>query len=158
MPYVPKFPCMICKKAAKWNQKCVQCNLCYKWYHADCMAMNSSLYYEHVDHPSVSWTCSFGCGMPQFWRFSHSLFQTSSSSDTTQSSPSSSSKSTNQSPTTSHTTYLPPSATSTPTQTVVRPQISPPSVSTTPNLNLTLDSNTSSIKPAQRNQNELLVI
>ena len=48
-PYKPKFPCMICDKAAKWNQKCLQCNLCSKWYHSDCINMSSSMYYEHVD-------------------------------------------------------------------------------------------------------------
>ena len=25
-PYKPKFPCMICEKAAKWNRNCLQCN------------------------------------------------------------------------------------------------------------------------------------
>ena len=27
-PYQPKFPCKYCNYAAKWNQKCLQCNLC----------------------------------------------------------------------------------------------------------------------------------
>ena len=80
--YVPKFPCKICNYACIWNkkvkQKCLQCDLCKKWYHIDCLELPSSLYDIHNDHPSLSWTCSAGCGMPQFWRFDSTLFDSPS--------------------------------------------------------------------------------
>ena len=39
-PQLPKFPCKICRKAAKWTQKnCLQCKLCQGWYHAKCLGM-----------------------------------------------------------------------------------------------------------------------
>ena len=82
-PYTPKFPCMICLKAAKWGQKCLQCDLCNKWYHTNCLGMNSSLYQIYVANESLSWICH-ECGMPQYWDMSSSLFNhetPSSSSD-----------------------------------------------------------------------------
>jgi len=33
-PYIPKFPCKICSKAAKWGQKCLQCKLRQGWWNA----------------------------------------------------------------------------------------------------------------------------
>ena len=76
--YVPKFPCKICNYACKWNktvkEKCLQCDLCNGWYHIDCLEMPSSLYEVHNNNKSLSWSCSEGCGMPQFWRFDSSLF------------------------------------------------------------------------------------
>ena len=72
-PYKPKFPCKYCNKAAKWTKKCLQCNICNCWYYADCLEMPSSLYNIHEENPSMSWTCSMGCGMPQFWGINSSI-------------------------------------------------------------------------------------
>ena len=38
-PYKPKYPCQLCQLACKWGQRCVQCDTCNGWYHADCMNM-----------------------------------------------------------------------------------------------------------------------
>ena len=81
-PRRPKFPRQICQKAAKWGQKCLQCKLCHAWYHADCIGMPDSLYEYHVAHLSLSWVCREGCGMPQFWNMSSSLFTSSRTPNT----------------------------------------------------------------------------
>lgn len=43
-PRTPKYPCMICSKAVKWNQRAVACDNCEGWYHTECMNMNSQIY------------------------------------------------------------------------------------------------------------------
>ena len=80
-PRPPKFPCQVCNKAAKWGQKCLMCDLCELWYHADCLGMSDSLYLEHENHPSICWTCA-ECGMPQYWNMSSSLFHSTRSRST----------------------------------------------------------------------------
>ena len=95
-PYQPKFPCKYCNYAAKWNQKCLQCNLCNGWYHTGCLGLPSSIYDIHVENPSLSWTCSRGCGMPQFWRWNSSLFHNSVSPTKSPATPMSSNCSSNQ--------------------------------------------------------------
>ena len=42
-PYKPKFPCVLCDKAAKWNQRAVSCDECQGWFHVDCMAMSTTV-------------------------------------------------------------------------------------------------------------------
>ena len=146
-PYTPKFPCMFCGKAARWKQRCLQCNLCSAWYHADCLGMWTSLYKEHEEHPSLSWICQKGCGMPQFWNRSSSLFCQSNSV-------------TSQTPSIIPLPLCtpPPSATSTPTvpafppsQDVLAPNIS--DVSESPSC-----TNSSVSKPPLKNHNELSII
>ena len=77
-PYRPKYPCKICGKAAKWKQKCLQCDFCSGWYHAEWLGMPDSVYAEHEANTSISWICSEGCGMPQYWNMSSSLFNSES--------------------------------------------------------------------------------
>ena len=67
-PHIPKFPCKICWKAAKWGQKCLQCKLCQGWYHTGCLGMPDSVYDVYENNSSLSWICNEGCGMPQFWK------------------------------------------------------------------------------------------
>ena len=76
-PRRPKFPCQICQKAAKRGLKYLHCKLCHEWNHADCLRMPDSLYEYYVAHLSVSWVCREGCGVPQFWNMSSSLFTSS---------------------------------------------------------------------------------
>jgi hypothetical protein len=42
-PRTPKYPCMVCGKAVKWNQRAVACDNCEGWYHVEYMNMNSSV-------------------------------------------------------------------------------------------------------------------
>ncbi len=34
-----KYPCLVCKKPAKWGQNCLQCEECEGWFHTECMSM-----------------------------------------------------------------------------------------------------------------------
>jgi len=72
-PYKPKFPCLLCGKAAKWNQRAVACDECHGWYHVDCMSMSTANYNVLAEHNSLEWICC-QCGMPNF---SSSLFNNS---------------------------------------------------------------------------------
>ena len=69
-PRTLKYPCMICSKAVKWNQRAVACDNCKGWYHAECMNMNSKIY-TALTKPDTSWICC-SCGIPNF---STSLFE-----------------------------------------------------------------------------------
>ena len=40
-PYKPKFPCAICEKAARWDQRATCCDQCNSWYHVNCMGMST---------------------------------------------------------------------------------------------------------------------
>ena len=60
-----KYPCQICEKAVRKNQKGVACDSCDQWYHTKCMGMGSAIYRAISDNPSISWEC-VTCGMPNF--------------------------------------------------------------------------------------------
>ena len=60
-PRTLKYPCMICSKAVKWNQREVACDNCEGWYHAECMNMNSQIY-TALTKPDTSWICC-SCGI-----------------------------------------------------------------------------------------------
>lgn len=68
--YKPKYPCIVCKAAAKWGQDCLECECCKNWFHVQCLGMNNAVYNVLANHPSYSWICC-DCGMPNF---STSLF------------------------------------------------------------------------------------
>ena len=65
-----QYPCGVCSKAVKSNQRGVQCDYCDVWYHAKCMGMNTKIY-EALAYSSCIWECS-DCGFPNF---SSSLFE-----------------------------------------------------------------------------------
>lgn len=64
-PHTPKFPCVVCGKAAKWGQRCVCCDQCQGWYHTECMEMNTAIYQAIANSSNVSWICC-QCGVPNF--------------------------------------------------------------------------------------------
>lgn len=64
-PRMPKYPCQICHKAAKWGQKAIECEQCCGWHHTSCLNMNDDMYQVLTDHPSYSWICC-NCGVPNF--------------------------------------------------------------------------------------------
>ena len=66
-PRPPKYPCGVCDRAVRWNQRGVACDSCDRWYHASCVAMPESVYAALSD---TSWHC-VNCGLPHF---SSSLF------------------------------------------------------------------------------------
>ena len=57
-----KFPCGVCKKSVKSNQRGVACDRCDLWFHTKCMGMNTLIYRGIAN---VSWEC-LQCGMPNF--------------------------------------------------------------------------------------------
>ena len=58
-PRTPKHPCGICNKAVTWKTAALCCDTCDKWYHKDCMGINTLIYHN------VSWPCDF-YGTPNF--------------------------------------------------------------------------------------------
>ena len=69
-----KFPCGICKRPEKVNQRVVCCDSCDLWYHTNCMSMPLEVY-KDLNNSYTSWIC-YQCGLPNF---SSSLFESSSS-------------------------------------------------------------------------------
>jgi len=69
-PY--KYPCGICAKPVKSNQRGIQCDSCNIWYHIRCMSMNISTY-DALANSSCVWECT-GCGL---LNFSNSLLDSS---------------------------------------------------------------------------------
>ena len=64
-----KFPCGICGKPVKVNQKGIQCDFCDIWHHKKCLNMDNIIY-EALANTSCVWECC-SCGLPNF---SSSLF------------------------------------------------------------------------------------
>ena len=64
-PYQPKFPCVICKKAAKYGQHAIECESCNEWFHRSCLGMKAEIYNVLAEHASYSWTCC-NCGLANF--------------------------------------------------------------------------------------------
>ncbi|KAJ8019402.1 hypothetical protein HOLleu_42043 [Holothuria leucospilota] len=63
--YVPKYPCKVCNKAAKWGQYCIECEQCGSWFHALCTGLSREMYSVLARHPSYTWICC-DCGLPNF--------------------------------------------------------------------------------------------
>lgn len=59
-----KYPCGICGKPVKLNQRGIQCDFCEVWSHIRCLNMNS-IVYEALANSSCVWECC-SCGMPNF--------------------------------------------------------------------------------------------
>lgn len=76
-PRSVKYPCLICKKPAKGDQQCLQCDTCDGWYHTECMNMPKQIYDTYAN-TSMTWICC-QCGLPNV---SSSLFNSSSVTST----------------------------------------------------------------------------
>ena len=72
-PGPTKFPCGVCSRPAKSNQRAVCCDSCDIWFHVRCMNMSSSTY-EGLNNSYTSWFCS-NCDSSNF---STSLFESTS--------------------------------------------------------------------------------
>ena len=51
-----KFPCGICTKPVKTNQKGIQCNECNSWFHSKCCNISSAMY-NILAYSSCIWIC-----------------------------------------------------------------------------------------------------
>ena len=53
-----RYPCGICSKGCRSNQKAVQCDGCDKWHHAKCTNMGIDEYQYLAMNESSTWMCS----------------------------------------------------------------------------------------------------
>ena len=60
----PKYPCGVCQKAVRWNQKALCCDSCNIWYHTKCENIHDTIY-ATMHNSNTSWEC-LHCGMPNF--------------------------------------------------------------------------------------------
>ena len=75
-----KFPCAICEKPVRRNQKGIFCNGCERWHHIKCVDMDHDTYVS-LSHSQDQWLCKVSsCNMP--FDFSDSFSESSFSSDT----------------------------------------------------------------------------
>ena len=58
-------PCGECSKAVKSNQRTIECEECYVWFHKRCLGINSVNFKILEQHPSYVWICC-NCGLPSF--------------------------------------------------------------------------------------------
>jgi len=65
-PPTPKYPCGVCGRAVRWSKtvRSVACTECEKWYHINCLGMNTAMY-EPLEATDISWYCC-SCGIPNF--------------------------------------------------------------------------------------------
>ena len=68
-----KFPCGVCEKPCKSNQRAVACDSCDTWFHSKCLAMPLAILKSIT--PNTSWVCCT-CGLPNY---SSTLFDSVSS-------------------------------------------------------------------------------
>jgi len=60
----PKFPCGVCGKPVKNEQRAVSCDGCEAWFHIGCQGMSVEAYDACIGK-SFSWSC-LTCGLPNF--------------------------------------------------------------------------------------------
>ena len=63
-PGPTRFPCGKCQKSVKRNQRGIQCESCFLWHHAKCIAMPVSEY-NYLSNSSDDWYC-YLCTLPPF--------------------------------------------------------------------------------------------
>ena len=55
-PRQPRFPCVVCKKACKANQRAPACDTCDHWTHMACANMTTASY-DRLGDSDEPWTC-----------------------------------------------------------------------------------------------------
>ncbi len=68
-----KYPCGVCKKPVKSNQKGILCDLCNLWHHTKCINMPNETYFKLANDEEEPWECP-NCSFP--YDFSNSFFNT----------------------------------------------------------------------------------
>ncbi len=69
-----KYPCGICFKPVKCNQKGILCDMCNLWHHIKCINMPVTEYFRLAENEEEPWECP-NCQFP--YRFSDSFFNAS---------------------------------------------------------------------------------
>lgn len=67
---VCKFPCGVCTKSVRFNQKALLCNSCNKWFHLKCIAMDPKTHFD-LGSFDEKWFCDGNCGWPFYIISSH---------------------------------------------------------------------------------------
>ena len=52
-----KYPCVVCQKPCKSNQRAIACDDCDQWFHAKCMGISDKSY-QQLGNKSSSWYCT----------------------------------------------------------------------------------------------------
>lgn len=52
-----RYPCTVCGKSVKSNQKALSCDVCQEWSHANCAGVDDSLYCKLQSVAHFSWQC-----------------------------------------------------------------------------------------------------
>ena len=78
-PKTPKYPCQVCEKAVRWNQKGVACDHCSAWSHKVCIGMTTQEYDRLTDNENLTWYCN-KCDRPNH---STSLFASALADEST---------------------------------------------------------------------------
>ena len=52
-----KFPCKLCKKSCKSNQKCINCDICNEWMHLKCTSLSLAQFLEYSDDSLLPFYC-----------------------------------------------------------------------------------------------------
>ena len=73
-----KFPCDVCTKPVRSNQKGILCDNCNKWCHFKCVSMDIKTYID-LGSSDEQWLCDKNCGWP--FDFTDSFFESSSLSE-----------------------------------------------------------------------------
>ncbi len=68
-----KFPCGICHKPVKVNQKGILCDMCNLWHHIKCINMTTAEYFRLAENEEEPWECS-DCQFP--YKFTDSFLST----------------------------------------------------------------------------------
>ncbi len=71
-----KYPCGVCHKPVKVNQKGILCDLCNLWHHTKCVNMPTTEYFRLADNEEEPWECP-DCSFP--YKFTDSFFNTTTS-------------------------------------------------------------------------------
>ncbi len=71
-----KYPCGVCHKPVKVNQKGILCDTCNLWHHIKCINMPTTEYFRLADNEEEPWECP-DCSFP--YKFTDSFFNITTS-------------------------------------------------------------------------------
>ena len=64
-PGPPKYPCGLCHKLVKRNQRAIECDECSEWFHTKCIHMTSQTFNDLGADTKLLWLCN-RCMFPNF--------------------------------------------------------------------------------------------
>ena len=60
------YPCSMCSRLVRWNQKALQCDSCHLWVHCQCYGVSNQQYSHYQQLLTFSWCCPpcWACDLP----------------------------------------------------------------------------------------------